>query len=95
MAAALECVCARVCGYRYVPLGLAAWFAGQGIKGNVVELDWWEEASHGGTLTIAFTPAQVRKCGRALQMPCVKTFTASCDVQLVVVGGHTPAKAYV
>lgn len=45
---------------RYVPLGLAAWFKGVGIT-NVVELDWWEESEFpGSSVTLAFTPAQVR-----------------------------------
>jgi L-ascorbate metabolism protein UlaG (beta-lactamase superfamily) len=31
----------------FVPLGLKAWFAGRGVH-NVVELDWWERATHAG-----------------------------------------------
>jgi hypothetical protein len=26
---------------RYVPLRVGSWFASRGIKGNVVEMDWW------------------------------------------------------
>ena len=40
----------------YVPLGMAAWFHDAGVK-NVTELDWWQEASHGG-VRVACTPAQ-------------------------------------
>lgn len=47
----------------FVPLGLKAWFAGRGIR-NVVELDWWQSASHAG-LRFTFTPAQ-HWSGRAL-----------------------------
>ncbi|KAJ9530084.1 hypothetical protein QJQ45_023397, partial [Haematococcus lacustris] len=32
----------------YVPLGLAAWFAGRGVRGKVVELDWWQQVQHQG-----------------------------------------------
>ena len=40
----------------YVPLGMAAWFHDAGVR-DVTELDWWEEASHGG-VRVACTPAQ-------------------------------------
>ncbi len=39
-----------------VPLGLAAWFSGQGIT-NVTELDWWQEARMGRSVITA-VPAQ-------------------------------------
>ncbi len=40
----------------FVPLGLKAWMAGQGIS-NVVELDWWEQSAWRG-LTMTLVPAQ-------------------------------------
>ncbi len=40
----------------YVPLGLAPWFRNAGVAA-VTELDWWEEAQHGG-VRVACTPAQ-------------------------------------
>lgn len=40
----------------FVPLGLKAWFAGQGIRA-VTELDWWDEALHHG-LRFMLTPVQ-------------------------------------
>ena len=40
----------------YVPLGMAAWFHDAGVR-DVTELDWWQEASHGG-VRVACTPAQ-------------------------------------
>lgn len=50
----------RLPACRYVPLGLAAWFADAGVSGPVVELDWWESARHPGTrIDVTFTPAQV------------------------------------
>lgn len=43
---------------RYVPLGLAAWFKGVGVK-NVHELTWWQELRHpNSSVTLACTPAQ-------------------------------------
>jgi len=39
-----------------VPLGLKAWFDGEGID-RVEELDWWD-ATPEGRLTVRFTPAQ-------------------------------------
>lgn len=46
-------------GCRYVPLGLAAWFKGVGVK-NVHELSWWQELRHpNSSVTLACTPAQV------------------------------------
>jgi N-acyl-phosphatidylethanolamine-hydrolysing phospholipase D len=42
----------------YVPLGLAGWFRATGIT-NVVELDWWQAATHPGTqVELVLTPAQ-------------------------------------
>jgi len=42
----------------YVPLGLAPWFRDAGVAtSSVTELDWWEEARHGGVRG-ACTPAQ-------------------------------------
>ncbi|MBI1395033.1 MAG: MBL fold metallo-hydrolase [Betaproteobacteria bacterium] len=41
----------------FVPLGLKAWFAAQGIRDDVVELDWWDETELGG-VTFTFTPVQ-------------------------------------
>lgn len=44
----------------FVPLGLKRWFVEMNIT-NVIELDWWEEASFssgGNTITFAATPAQ-------------------------------------
>lgn len=44
----------------YVPLGLAAWFAGRGVRGKVVELDWWQQVQHqgkAGQLQVTLTPA--------------------------------------
>ena len=42
----------------YVPLGLRPWFKSRGIT-NVTELDWWQEAAHGGSgVRVALTPAQ-------------------------------------
>jgi L-ascorbate metabolism protein UlaG (beta-lactamase superfamily) len=42
----------------YVPLGVAAHLLAWGIaEGRVIELDWWEEISH-GPLTLAATPSQ-------------------------------------
>lgn len=44
-------------GVRYVvPLGLAAWFRGEGLD-NVVELDWWQTTDEGG-VRITLVPAQ-------------------------------------
>jgi L-ascorbate metabolism protein UlaG (beta-lactamase superfamily) len=40
----------------FVPLGLKAWFAGEGID-DVTELDWWEEADFKG-LKFTLTPVQ-------------------------------------
>ena len=40
----------------YVPLGMASWFHAAGVR-SVTELDWWEEAEHGG-VRVACTPAQ-------------------------------------
>jgi N-acyl-phosphatidylethanolamine-hydrolysing phospholipase D len=40
----------------FVPLGLKAWFAGRGIH-DVVELDWWESATHAG-MTFHLVPVQ-------------------------------------
>lgn len=40
----------------FVPLGLKAWFAGQGIE-NVVELDWWEHRDWKG-LQLHLVPVQ-------------------------------------
>ena len=40
----------------FVPLGLKAWLAGIGIRA-VSELDWWEQAEHGG-LNFMLTPVQ-------------------------------------
>ncbi|GLI60796.1 hypothetical protein VaNZ11_003030 [Volvox africanus] len=47
----------------YVPLGLRAWFACEGVAGNVVEMDWWlsvehTNASSGKRVTITMVPAQ-------------------------------------
>lgn len=47
----------------FVPLGIKAWLADRGIA-QVVELDWWEEASY-GPLRLASTPAQ-HSSGRGL-----------------------------
>lgn len=48
-------------GCRYVPLGLAAWFKGVKVK-NVHELTWWQELRHpNSSVTLACTPAQVRR----------------------------------
>ncbi|MCU0870454.1 MAG: MBL fold metallo-hydrolase [Burkholderiales bacterium] len=40
----------------YVPKGLAAWFAAEGIT-RVVELDWWRSVDEGG-VRFTFTPVQ-------------------------------------
>jgi len=40
----------------FVPLGLKAWFAEQGIA-NVTEMDWWDLAEYRG-LRVHFTPTQ-------------------------------------
>jgi N-acyl-phosphatidylethanolamine-hydrolysing phospholipase D len=40
----------------FVPLGLRAWLAERGVR-DVVELDWWQDASFRG-LTFTATPAQ-------------------------------------
>jgi L-ascorbate metabolism protein UlaG (beta-lactamase superfamily) len=40
----------------FVPLGVKAWFLGHGMQ-NVVELDWWESATHGG-LAFHLVPVQ-------------------------------------
>jgi N-acyl-phosphatidylethanolamine-hydrolysing phospholipase D len=47
----------------FVPLGIKAWLADQGI-GNVVELDWWQSVRFRG-LTFVCTPAQ-HSSGRGL-----------------------------
>ncbi len=47
----------------FVPLGLRAWLADRGVR-EVVELDWWQEASFAG-LTFVCTPAQ-HSSGRGL-----------------------------
>jgi N-acyl-phosphatidylethanolamine-hydrolysing phospholipase D len=49
----------------FVPLGLKAWFVGDGIA-NVVELDWWESRAF-GPLTLTCTPAQ-HSSGRSLAL---------------------------
>jgi N-acyl-phosphatidylethanolamine-hydrolysing phospholipase D len=49
----------------FVPLGLKAWFAENGID-NVVELDWWESRAF-GPLTFTCTPAQ-HSSGRSLAL---------------------------
>ena len=42
-----------------MPLGLAAWFRGCGIK-HATELDWWDEIRHPGSdVDLTFAPAQV------------------------------------
>ncbi|GLC42416.1 hypothetical protein PLESTM_001330900 [Pleodorina starrii] len=47
----------------YVPLGLRPWFAGEGVRTNLVELDWWQSVEHrnaasGKSVTITMVPAQ-------------------------------------
>lgn len=41
----------------FVPLGLKAWFAGEGVH-NVIELDWWESAELRPGMHVTLTPAQ-------------------------------------
>ena len=73
-----------------VPLGLASWFAAQGIR-NVVELDWWDShriATPRGETEVVLVPAQhwssrgprdahAPPCGAAL--PCSRR-TAICSL---------------
>jgi N-acyl-phosphatidylethanolamine-hydrolysing phospholipase D len=41
-----------------VPLGLKAWLAGQGVRAEVVELDWWQAHALAPDIELVLTPAQ-------------------------------------
>ncbi|EFJ45163.1 hypothetical protein VOLCADRAFT_106116 [Volvox carteri f. nagariensis] len=47
----------------YVPLGLRSWFACEGMRDNVVEMDWWQSVVHtnatsGRSVTVTMVPSQ-------------------------------------
>lgn len=45
----VRCTAWTVHACRYVPLGVGEWFHSEGIRGNVIELDWWQSVKHRGT----------------------------------------------
>jgi hypothetical protein len=40
-----------------VPLGTQAWFASNGIGGDVTEMDWWDEIPFSPTMKIVALPS--------------------------------------
>ncbi len=57
----------------FVPLGLAAWFRERG-RNDVVELDWWQSATH-GKWTVTCLPAQ--HWSRRIELPTNSTLWCS------------------